>query len=285
MSFLSLYDPRLLKKEAREQPLKVFLCGPGHDSDRFKFRDNIRTFLLQNPNVKTLLGEGLDIEKHGLKPGDLQTVEAAFAHTVDFTVLLLESPGAIAELGTFSMMPSLRPRLFVMVPSRYFRSESYIARGPLSAIGKEHVNNIIYFDESRQRVAIEHLRMPITLFKFAKTVDPFFQEVSSKANLRFYRTSDFYQNRFGIVKDQFWDLIVLVAIIVLDAPTFPSIVSTTKLDPGDTKRSLGRLFNSSSIQKEGGSRYKSLLSFNDPLLKNVDTTFLSQLRSKYLAAA
>ena len=144
VKFTSLYDPNILKKAALEQPLQVFLCGPGFDSHRFNFREKIRNFLHQYPNVSAVLGEELDPTKHRLKPGDLQTVEATYAHSVDFTILLLESFGSIAELGSFSMMPDLRPRLFVMVPGRFFSSESYIARGPLRVHQRAHASAISF---------------------------------------------------------------------------------------------------------------------------------------------
>lgn len=285
MKFVSPYNPNILKMTTRNAPLRVFLCGPGYESARYNFRNNLRSFLDQHPNVETVLGEELNLTKHRLKAGDLQTIETAFAHTVDFTILILESPGAIAELATFSMMQNVRPRLFVMVPGRFFGSTSYIARGPLSVIGREHVNNIIYFDEDRQSESIHSLEMPITLFKYARAIDPFFREISTHGFYRSGRAENYYAKAFGKIKQKFTDLIVFVTILLLEGPTFPMIVSMTKLDPGDVKRSLGRLFKSKSIERAGGSRYKGRLGLTDPLLAPINTTFLSKLRASYLAAA
>lgn len=285
MHFVSPYDPKILKKNARIAPLRVFLCGPGYESARYNFRDKIRSFLKGSENIETVLGEALNLRKHRLKAGDLQTIESVFAHTVDFTILILESPGAIAELGTFSMMPNVRPRLFVMVPGRFFGSSSYISRGPLSVIAKEHVNNIIYFDETRQTESINSLQMPITLFKYAQTIDPFFKQISFNGFYTPNREGDYYAKAFERIKEKFTDVIVLVSIALMESATFPMVVSMTKLDPADVRKSLGRLFKSVSIARESGGRYRGVRGLNDSLLSPINTTYLSRLRASYLAAA
>jgi len=260
MKFVSPYNPDLLKKDAREASLTVFLCGPGYESAKYNFREKISLFLNEYPNIKTVLGEDLNPRKHRLKSGDLQTVETDYAHRVDFTILILESPGAIAELGTFSMIPNVRPRLFVMVPGKFFGSNSYIARGPLSAIGKEHVNNIIYFDETRQNESIQSLQMPVTLFKYAHTIDPFFRDISVGRFFRQDRDANYYVKAFEKIKPKFSELVVLISIMLMENPTFPMIISMTKMDPGDVQKALGRLFKNKSIARESGSRYMSGIS-------------------------
>jgi hypothetical protein len=281
MKFFSPYDPRILKKQAFDKPLRVFLCGPGVDSTRYGFRDNIRNALQRFPNVEIVLGEDLDPKKHMLKRSDLQSAETTFAHMVDFTVLLLESPGAIAELGTFSMMPNVRPRLFVMVPSRFYASESYIARGPLSIIAKEHVNNIIYFNETKQSDAIRSLDLPVTLFKYANAANPFFSLIRSGPTKY---VEDQYLPAFKKAKDEFFDLVALMAVIILELPTFPMLVSLTKFDPKDLNKALSRLYKKKSIQRTG-SVYRSLKGYSDPKLQLIDTTFLSKTKSSFMTAA
>jgi hypothetical protein len=281
MKFFSPYDPRILKKIAADRPLKVFLCGPGYDSDRYHFRDNIRKFLKGFPNIEIVLGEDLDPKRHSLKRSDLQTFETAFAHTVDFTVLLLESPGAIAELGTFSMIPNIRPRLFVMVPSRFYASKSYIARGPLSVIAKEHVNNIIYFEETKQSESIHSLEMPITLFKYANATDSFFSLIRSGATPHIEK---YYLPSFQRAKERFLDLATLVSVNILETPTFPMLIALTRFDPRELRGALHRLYEAQSISR-AGSIYTSTKGFYDPLFNLIDTSFLSKTKAAYKAAA
>lgn len=232
------------------------------------------------PNTKTILGEELDPKKHGLKRSDLQTAELAFAQKADFTVLLLESPGAIAELSTFSMMENIRPRLFVMVPDRFYNSESYIARCPLSVLAKEHLNNVIYFDEKRQEEAIHTLRMPIALFKYAKLIDSFFGEFSANS-------ADFpekYLRAFTRAKFRFLEFSVLVGINMLETPTFPMIVALTRLNPRDTNDTIGRLIRKQAIKRNGNS-WRATKGFHDPLLAEANSTYLSKLKANFIAAA
>jgi len=280
MKIISPYDPRILKKAGLEKPLQIFLCGPGYESSRYGFRENLRTFMESFPNTTTVLGEELDPKKHGLKRSDLQTAELAFAQKADFTILLLESPGAIAELATFSMMENVRPRLFVMVPDRFYNSTSYIARGPLSVLAKEHLNNVIYFDERRQEEAIHALQMPLSLFKHAKSTDAFFWWVSENgAN----RPSE-YVHAFTKAKNRFLEFIVLIGINMLEAPTFPMIVALTKLNPRDTNDAIGRLIRKKSIRRDG-SIWRATKGFFDPLLEEANSTYLSRLKANLIAAA
>ena len=50
------------------------------------------------------------------------------------TLLFLESEGAFAELGAFCTQKILADRLFVVLYSKYYRSESYIVLGPLRSL-------------------------------------------------------------------------------------------------------------------------------------------------------
>ncbi|WP_056292935.1 hypothetical protein [Afipia sp. Root123D2] len=237
-------------------------------------------FMESFPNTQTILGEELDPKKHGLKRSDLQTAELAFAQKADFTILLLESPGAIAELATFSMMENIRPRLFVMVPDRFYNSESYIARGPLSVLAKAHLNNVIYFDEKRQEEAIHALQMPIALFKYAKLTDSFFAMFTANSADRPAE----YLRALAKAKLRFLEFSVLVGINMLETPTFPMIVGLTRLNPQDTNETIGRLIRKEAIQREGNI-WRATKGFFDPLMAEANSTYLSVLKANFLAAA
>ena len=106
-----IIGPHLLSAQALKKPTKVFLCGPGIGGANYRIREFARETLSRLPRVEVHFGE--DIEKQAKfkkKRRDLQTLELEFAHAVDFTLLLLESPGSIAELGTFSMVENIRGR-------------------------------------------------------------------------------------------------------------------------------------------------------------------------------
>jgi hypothetical protein len=280
-----LYDPYVLKRAALEEPLRVFLCGPGYESARYHFRDQIRSHLSSFPNVEVIYGEKIVDYETRIRRSDLLSFELQFANLVDFTILILETPGAIAELGTFSMDKNVRPRLFVMVPSRYYRSTSYISRGPLSLIGKEHLNNVIYYDETDYLAAINALQMPLVLFKFCNAIHPAFGDAAIHGYIRRERNTGYYSDIFARVKMDFLDTFVLMGIIFCEDPTFAALTAITQLSPLEIRRTLGRLFAAECIRHEAGGRYSSIYGFSDPHLKQINTAALSKLKAQYIAAA
>lgn len=53
-------------------------------------------------------------------------------------LLFLESPGAIAELGSFVMDETLRERLLVVITKEHFKQDSYISLGPIKLLQSLH---------------------------------------------------------------------------------------------------------------------------------------------------
>ena len=62
---------------------------------------------------------------------DLITFENHIAELADAVVIFVESPGAIAEVGAFSQIPSITKKLLVFVQERHADDESFINLGPL----------------------------------------------------------------------------------------------------------------------------------------------------------
>jgi hypothetical protein len=61
---------------------------------------------------------------------DLLEVEEYVADLADLIVLSVESPGSIAELGAFSALERVRPKLLAIVNKR-FKEPSFISDGPV----------------------------------------------------------------------------------------------------------------------------------------------------------
>src|SRR5690606_14127923 len=99
----------------------------------------------------------------------------------DFTILILESPGAIAELGTFSMVESLNSRIFAVVPLEFHKGESYISRGPLSILSAHSSINVSYYSEERFDVLHHNLNWAIMLYKIIR---------SNNSSYKYYLTYD-----------------------------------------------------------------------------------------------
>ena len=55
----------------------------------------------------------------------------------DLVLIIVESPGTFAELGAFSLSDELRKKLLPLVDTKYKKTSSFIATGPLKWIDAE----------------------------------------------------------------------------------------------------------------------------------------------------
>ncbi|WP_260085054.1 retron St85 family effector protein [Phaeobacter inhibens] len=281
-----LIQPTLLNDKAQKVQSKVFVCGPGLTSGRVDIRHLARKELEKMQNVTVVYGEEIENEySYSRKGMDLQTLEARFAHDVDFTLLILESPGSIAELGTFTQLPDLQDRLVVLVPNNFFRAESYIARGPLSLLSKRNPQNVIYFDSSRQTEMLVRVLYPLTFFKYAHHI--LGQEYLTKTRASRMRRKDIvdYREYISDVRNSFHMAITLIGILVGDHPSYSQLLVLTGLGPAQLNASLNKLFIENKVVKVSAAKYHSVEGFKDALLKPFSTTAISLARAKMLAAA
>lgn len=275
--------PSLFKSDVQRAPQKIFICGPGIGSRGFDLRDKIKSYVESFSNCEVIFGEDVSSKKISVKRADLQTLETQLAQSVDFTVLLLQSPGAIAELGTFSMIPSIRSRLFVLVPTEFYGAESYISRGPLSLIAQEFKRNVIYFDNDVDERIYSNLSFLITMYKYAYAQGRYQYDYHAHAAWREdnYNQLD-YETYFQPIRDNFFEVVLLMAIVILDGPTFSELVSATQMHPDEVSSGLARLFSDSRIAKIR-NRYRSANSYSDVSLAQVNTMQLSRARASLIA--
>ena len=280
-----IIGPELLKNSVLKKKTRIFLCGPGIGGVNFSIREFAREQLASIPNVSVHYGE--EIEKLATfkrRKHDLQTLEVEFAHASDFTLLILESPGSIAELGTFSMMKNLRGRLVVLVPSQFYRDSSYIARGPLSLISKSHLSNVIYFDRDQQAPLKQRILYPLTFYKFAhdRLSNKYQNHINSAYKDREYSENS-YETFISDTRNEFYVSITYAAILMLGRPTFPELISSTSLSADSTSTALHALYQTGKVTKLSNGRYKPLTSFGDDLLSSFSTTKISEARAKFIA--
>jgi hypothetical protein len=285
-SFPSFIRPSIFKREVQRQPLKVFICGPGLDTHEFRLRKRVQSYLSSFENCTTTFGEDITSRSIAVRRADLQTLESQLAQSVDFTVLLLQSPGAIAELGTFSMIPSIRSRLYVLLPSSHFGSKSYISRGPLSLIAKDFKRHVIYFDHEDDHGIPGTLNFVVAMYKYARSVGG---HKYAKAALNDWRDpsykSEAYEKYFKSIRSEFFQVVVLAGIILLDTPTFAEIVDETQMHPDEVGAALNELHSENRIFKtgKGKARYSAANGFRDDLLLVVDAIQLSRAKASHLA--
>lgn len=236
------------------------------------------------PSVKALYGEEIESQNSYKKQStDLQTLEVRFAQDVDFTLLILESPGSIAELGTFTQIPGIRERLIVLLPVRFYRAESYISRGPLSLLTRLNPNSVIYFDAEEKNEMLDRVRYPLTFFKYAQYLHKL--NYLKNTMLRYQKTTTNYSSYIKPIRDQYQMATTLIAVLTGDRPSYAELLLSSGLHPDQLNSALHGLYNAGKIEKVGSGRYHSVNGFADSLLEPFSSTAISKNRSKRLAAA
>lgn len=77
---------------------------------------------------------------------DLVTFEEHLAGLSDVIVLVVESPGAIAELGAFSISPAIAERLLVLVAEIHYEEQSFIKLGPLKRLEDSNTESVLVYN-------------------------------------------------------------------------------------------------------------------------------------------
>jgi len=80
---------------------------------------------------------------------DLLSLETVLARSVDAVVLVLESYGAVAELGAFANHPQLRSKLVCVQDQRFRKAKSFINYGPLRLLRDHKAGRIVYIDPTK----------------------------------------------------------------------------------------------------------------------------------------
>jgi len=142
----------------------LFLCGAGRTtagSVREQIDDALKSgwfsyqydmFYPEDLFDELLLGPG----HH-----DLISLENILADSVDAVVLVVESYGAVAELGSFASNNKLRKKLACVVDKRYRREKSFIQHGPLRLLRDKKEGEIVYGDYADVPRMIEPIRRAV----------------------------------------------------------------------------------------------------------------------------
>jgi hypothetical protein len=140
-----LYCINLKKIRLRNLPNFVFLCGgtterlksttqEGNPELYQSMRKAINDVCINShPNLakKIILAESYqDWAVHGTVRS-LIDFELAIADMASAIVLILEAPGAYAELGSFSVLDRLAEKLILIVNEKMIAGDSYISLGPI----------------------------------------------------------------------------------------------------------------------------------------------------------
>lgn len=132
-------------------PKLIFLCGglTAESGDYRSVRDFFYRYLKDNaPHIaaRIRLAETVnDWFDEGIF-SDLLELELYLADSSDLTILFVESPGSIAELGAFAVLEALRNRTLAVLNTKHPPSKSFIADGPVRRIRGFDPTRVHYFE-------------------------------------------------------------------------------------------------------------------------------------------
>jgi len=143
----------------------IFLCGAGSDKPN-SVRNSIDRLLTRgwySYYYDFFYPEDLfDELLFGPRHQDLISLENILADSVDAIVLVIESYGAVAELGAFSSNSRLRKKLVCVVDNQYRKKKSFINYGPLRLLHDTKEGFIVYGDYSNVEAMIDPIRRAIS---------------------------------------------------------------------------------------------------------------------------
>lgn len=124
----------------------IFLCGGPTDvrsPDPISIRDAIYRELAKDDDIERRIrvAEHYKDWSHESIYRDLVSFERHLAELSSVIVLVLESPGSIAELGLFSVIAEFQNKLLVIIETDHYSSSSFIRLGPIDYLEKVHSNN------------------------------------------------------------------------------------------------------------------------------------------------
>ncbi len=127
----------------------IFLCGASsrnNKSLRAPIKDEIKS-IRSNYNYLVYYPEDLFVELiYGHRRRDLLQLENLLARSVNAIAILVESAGAIAELGAFSNHEKLANKLIIIADSKYENDNSFINQGPIRYLKTKTKSKVKFFD-------------------------------------------------------------------------------------------------------------------------------------------
>lgn len=132
----------------------VFVCGgPIKDRHPGDILVSVRQFALEKSGAKNqiasrqvIIAERATELLRGDAFSDLLEFEEHLAALSACVLIFLESPGSIAELGSFAVLPSLRSKVLVVCEHNHASpADSFIVLGPIASLRKKDVTSVQVF--------------------------------------------------------------------------------------------------------------------------------------------
>jgi hypothetical protein len=132
----------------------LFLCGGPHNASEYEPLLSARHVLYHelvsgrhsDLAMRLKLAEDIQDWFRDGKYGDLVTFEEHLAGLSSVILLVVESPGSIAELGAFAVTPAINGRLIALIDEQHFEAESFIRLGPINRLENDTGRKVLVHD-------------------------------------------------------------------------------------------------------------------------------------------
>ena len=191
-----MLDPRhnfvsninLSKSRISEFPGFIFLCGgdiaqweTSPTSARAVLRQSLNNEKHTHLQKRLILAEDINDWFDGSIYSDLVTFEQHLAALSSSIILIVESPGAIAELGSFTATTEIRKKLFVIIAQLYYDEKSFIKLGPINFLENENKKYTAVFDWV-QKSCDNPPKIEPNLDLFRKDCDLIIEEINQQSS-------------------------------------------------------------------------------------------------------
>lgn len=176
-NFISKEDCIKLSTKIREDIYKpaynfkttIFLCGAKldyKDKIRYKIAERFKSFRYSFMYDLVFPEEIFDELLNSAKTKDLLSLENLLADSVDAIVLIPESPGSFAELGSFANDSKLRKKIICIIDKKFKKDKSFINKGPVKLIKNSNKFAIIFVDPDNIEKAMPKLGSALRKIKY-----------------------------------------------------------------------------------------------------------------------
>jgi hypothetical protein len=145
---LKLYEDLDHSKLRFKYPSRfIFLCGGIISNDGRAV--SLRDYLYRVRNIKSRLAGGIILAEEATQLyrdshyRDLISFEEDVARIAAIVLVIPESPGSLAELGSFSTNDTIRQALRVIIQEQHERADSFIRFGPIQRLYTLHGRDFV----------------------------------------------------------------------------------------------------------------------------------------------
>ncbi len=253
----------------RNTPNLIFLCG-GKTAETHQYR-SARDYFYRHLKSKVAkiarrvrLAEDVNAWFDRDVFPDLLELETYLADLADITILFVESPGSIAELGAFAASDVLRPKTLAVLNNHYDQRQTFISDGPVQKIKTANGQFVHYYDWDPRK-----LNSRATIKEFREMADGLTKFLVSRDSLH-VKEQSFDNKKHGHV-----------LLMVADLIGIAGVATTT--DIGNCLKVLG--CGSQNVELE---RYVSLLesmSFVTRAFRSNQTFYVSPIAKSFIRYA